>query len=81
MSMTSLTASMDHTRLIHKTDSGYTDTKISLTKIMDGREPDTELQSEDVLYSPNNAAESLLYRAAPGIFQSASSAAICGAFY
>jgi polysaccharide export outer membrane protein len=75
------TASMDHTRLIHKTDSGYTDTKISLKKIMNGREPDKELQSEDVLYIPNNAAKSLLYRTTPGIFQSASSAAIYGAIY
>ena len=75
------TASMDHTRLIHKTDSGYTDVQVSLKKIMNGREPDTELQAEDILYIPNSAAKSLIYRTAPSIFQSASSAAVYGAIY
>ncbi|MCU1340709.1 MAG: polysaccharide biosynthesis/export protein [Candidatus Acidoferrum typicum] len=75
------TASMDHTRLIHKTDSGYTDTQVSLKKIMNGHEPDTELQAEDILYIPNSVAKSLIYRTAPSIFQSASSAAIYGAIF
>jgi polysaccharide export outer membrane protein len=75
------TASMDNARLIHKTDSGYTDAHIRLKKIMNGHEPDTELQAEDILYVPNSAAKSLIYRTAPGIVQSASSAAVYGAIF
>jgi len=73
------TASITHVRLIHKTDTGYTDTQIPLKKIMNGQSPDTELQAEDILYIPNSSAKSLIYRTAPSIFQSASSAAIYGA--
>jgi len=73
------TASIAHIRLIHKTDSGYIDTKIPLKKIMNGQSPDTELQAEDILYIPNSSAKSLIYRTAPSIFQSASAAAIYGA--
>jgi polysaccharide export outer membrane protein len=75
------TASIDHARLIHKTDSGYTDTQIPLKKIMNGHQPDTELQAEDILYIPNSSAKSLIYRTVPGIVQSASSAAIYGAIF
>ena len=75
------TASMDHTRLIHKTDSGYTDTQIPLKKIMNGKVPDPELQANDILYVPNSATKSLIYRTAPGIIQSASSAAVYGAIF
>jgi polysaccharide export outer membrane protein len=77
----SRTASMDRTRLIHKTDSGYTDTQVSLKKIMNGHEADKDLQAEDILYVPNSAAKSLIYRTVPGIIQSASSAAIYGAAF
>jgi hypothetical protein len=48
---------------------------------MNGHEPDTELQAEDILYVPNSAAKSLIYRTAPGIVQSASSAAVYGAIF
>jgi polysaccharide export outer membrane protein len=75
------TASMDHTRLIHKTDSGYTDTQIPLKKIMNGKVPDPELQANDILYVPKSGVKSLVYRTVPGIVQSASSAAIYGAIF
>jgi polysaccharide export outer membrane protein len=75
------TASIGHARLIHKTDSGYTDTHIPLKKIMNGQEPDTELQANDILYVPNSSAKSLIYRTVPGIIQSTSSAAIYGAIF
>jgi polysaccharide export outer membrane protein len=73
------TASMGHVRLIHKTATGYTDTQIPLKKIMDGHEPDSELQAEDILYIPVSGAKSLFYRTAPSIIQSAASAAVYGA--
>ena len=75
------TASIDHARVIRKTDSGYEDTQIHLKRIMDGHEDDRELQAEDILYIPNSATKSLLYRTAPSIVESASSAAIYGAIF
>jgi polysaccharide export outer membrane protein len=73
------TASLGRVRLIHKTASGYTDTQIPLKKIMDGHEPDSELQAEDILYIPLSGTKSLFYRTAPSIIQSAASAAVYGA--
>jgi polysaccharide export outer membrane protein len=75
------TASLNQARLIHKTDSGYTDTHIALKQIMNGHEPDMELQAEDILYVPNSAAKSAIYRTLPGIVQSAGSAAVYGAIF
>ena len=75
------TASIDNARLIHRTDSGYTDIQIRLKKIMNGQGPDTELQAEDILYIPNNSAKSLIYRIVPGVIQSTSSAVIYGAIF
>ena len=77
----SRTASLDHARLIHKADSGYTDSKIPLKKIMDGHQPDTELQAEDILFIPNSAMKSVVYHGLPGIVQSAANAAIYGAVF
>jgi polysaccharide export outer membrane protein len=75
------TASIGQVRLIHKTESGYMDTQIPLKQIMNGHKADMELQAEDILYIPNSSAKSLIYRTAPGILQSASSAAIYGAVF
>src|SRR6185295_14841032 len=73
-------AALDHARVIHKTDLGYTDTQIPLKKIMNGQVPDTELQAEDILYVPNSGAKSALYSFLPGIVQTASRAAVYGGF-
>jgi polysaccharide export outer membrane protein len=75
------TASMGHIRLIHKTDSGYTDIAVPLKKIINGQVPDSELQAEDILYIPRSGPKSLIYRTVPGVVQSASSAAIYGAIF
>jgi len=70
------TASMRHARLIRKTALNYSDTQISLKKIMDGQQPDLELQPEDVLYIPNSTIKSMVYKGVPSIMQSASNAAV-----
>jgi polysaccharide export outer membrane protein len=75
------TASIGHVRLIHKTETGYTDTIVPLKKIMNGQKADAQLQAEDILYIPRSGPKSLLYRTAPGIVQSTSSAAIYGAMF
>ncbi len=70
------TAAMHHARLIRKTAVNYSDTQISLKKIMNGQQPDVALQPEDVLYIPNSTAKSIVYRGVPAILQSASNAAV-----
>ena len=74
------TASLDRARLIRKTDFGYVEFNVPLRKILKGQKSDEQMQAEDILYIPNNAAKSILYRGLPGIVQSASSAAIYTAY-
>ncbi len=66
-------------RLIRRKESNYSDTEVSLKKIMNGQENDLELQPEDVLYIPNSTAKSVVYRGVPSILQSASNAAVYSA--
>ena len=70
------TASLSNTRLIRKTANGYTDTTLSLSKILKGSAADSQLQPDDILYIPNSATKSVVYRTAPSIVSSASTAAI-----
>jgi polysaccharide biosynthesis/export protein len=70
------TASMSNARLIRKTPNGFTDTTIALNKILKGKIADSQLQSDDILYVPNSAVKSAIYRTVPSIVSSASSAAI-----
>jgi polysaccharide biosynthesis/export protein len=73
------TAAMRHVRLIRRKESNYSDTEVSLKKIMNGQESDVELQPEDVQYVPNSTAKLVVYRGVPSILQSASSAAVYSA--
>jgi polysaccharide export outer membrane protein len=70
------TASLSNTRLIRKTANGYTDTTLSLSKILKGSAADSQLQPDDILYIPNSATKSVIYHTAPSIVSSASTAAI-----
>jgi polysaccharide biosynthesis/export protein len=70
------TASLSNTRLIRKTANGYTDTTISLNRILKGSAADSQLQPDDILYIPNSATKSVIYRTAPSIVSSAGTAAI-----
>jgi polysaccharide export outer membrane protein len=70
------TASLSNTRLIRKTANGYTDTTISLSRILKGSAADSQLQPDDILYIPNSATKSVIYHTAPSIVTSASTAAI-----
>lgn len=77
---TKSTASLNKTRLIRKSDTGYTDTTIALKKVLHGNEPDEQLQADDIVYVPNSAAKSILYRGAPSVVDAAGSAAIYSAY-
>jgi polysaccharide export outer membrane protein len=70
------TASLSNARLIRKTANGFTDTTLSLSKILKGSTADSQLQADDILYVPNSAVKSAVYRTAPSIVSSASTAAI-----
>lgn len=70
------TAALSSTRLIRKTGNSFTDTKVALNKILKGSEIDSQLQADDILYIPNSAAKSAIYRTAPSIVSSAATAAI-----
>ena len=70
------TASLNKTKLIRKGDNGYVETSVALKKVLNGNEPDQQLHADDILYVPNSAGKSILYRGVPGVAQAASSAAI-----
>lgn len=70
------TSSLNHTRLIHKGPSGYTETPLQLKKVLNGQQADFQLQAEDIVYIPSNAAKALVYRTAPSIASSAAGAAV-----
>ena len=62
------------------TSSGYVEIPVSLKSILKGQENDREMQAEDILYIPNNAGKSILYRGVPGLVDAATSAAIYRAY-
>lgn len=70
------TACLDRAKLIRKTNAGYVEIPVALKKILKGRESDRQMDAEDILYIPNSAGKSVLYRGLPGVVQSAGSAAV-----
>ena len=70
------TASLSHARLIRKTATGYTEVPIFLKKIIRGEDAAPQLQTEDILYIPNNVVKSLLTQQVPSALSTASGAAI-----
>jgi polysaccharide export outer membrane protein len=70
------TASLSGTRLIRRTANGFTDTTLALNKILKGSLADSQLQADDILYIPNSAVKSAVYRTVPSIVSNAGSAAI-----
>jgi polysaccharide export outer membrane protein len=70
------TASLSHAKLIRKRGSGYADVPLPLKKIIEGAEPDVQLQTEDILYIPSSVVKSMFSRTVPSIVSSASAAAV-----
>ena len=70
------TASLSHARLFRKTATGYTEVPIVLKKIIRGEDAAPQLQTEDILYIPNNAVKSALTQQVPSALSAASGAAI-----
>jgi polysaccharide export outer membrane protein len=72
------TAALNRVVIVHKTGNTYSENTISVSKIMHGHQPDVELQADDILYVPNSAVKSVVYRGLPSIVESASNAAVYG---
>ncbi len=53
-----------------------TEIPMNLGKIFSGRKPDTFLQPKDIVFVPNSAAKSVLYRGSQAALQTATGAAI-----
>lgn len=72
------TAKEDATRLIRKVNGNYQESVLPLRAIEQGKKPDMQLESDDVLYVPFSMARNVVLGAS-GIVSSTSSAAIYAA--
>jgi polysaccharide biosynthesis/export protein len=71
------TASLSHSKIIHRTPSGAQETDIHLSALLQGKSPDLPLEPEDILFVPN----SKLKTAAAGSFNSVVQAATTAIVY
>ncbi|WP_158749793.1 polysaccharide biosynthesis/export family protein [Acidobacterium sp. S8] len=69
------TAKEDDTRLIRKANGSYQDSIVPLKDIEEGKQPDKELQADDVLYIPFSMTKHVILATA-GIVSSTTAAAI-----
>ena len=69
------TAKEDATRLIRKVNGSYQDSIVPLKDIEEGKQPDKELQADDVLYIPFSMTKHVILATA-GIVSSTTAAAI-----
>ena len=75
---TTHTSAISRARII-RTDTATgkrTEIPMNLGQILSGRKPDTMLQPRDVVFVPNSAAKSVLYRGSEAALQTATGAAI-----
>lgn len=54
---TNHTAKMGGARIIHKTPTGMTETKVQLKKMLEAKSPDITLQADDILFVPVSGAK------------------------
>ncbi len=74
---TNRTAQMGGVRIIHKTPSGMTETRVQLKKMLEAKSPDIALQADDILFVPVSGARVLAGRT----FEAAMSAATAVSIY
>jgi polysaccharide export outer membrane protein len=70
------TASLDHAKVIRKTQDGPKEIPVHLSKIMQAKAQDIELKDEDILFIPSSAAKSATRRGLEAILQTATGLAI-----
>jgi len=73
---TTPTSSLNRSRLLRRTASGYSETPLELKKIMKGREPDLPLEADDIVVIPSSNTKRFVYQGVPGALQAAGVAAV-----
>jgi polysaccharide biosynthesis/export protein len=71
------TAALSRAKIIHKAQSGYREADVHLSRLLQGKAPDMELEAEDIVFVPNSKLKS----AAAGGFSSAVQAATTAVIY
>jgi polysaccharide export outer membrane protein len=74
---TNRTAKLSAARIIHKSSSGMSETKIEIKKMLEAKVPDVTLQADDILFIPVSSAKVLAGRT----FEAAMSAATAVTIY
>jgi polysaccharide biosynthesis/export protein len=74
---TNHTAKMSGVRIIHKTPTGMTETKVQLKKMLEAKAPDVTLQADDILFVPISGVRVVAART----FEAAISAATAVSVY
>jgi polysaccharide export outer membrane protein len=62
-------------RVIRKVGTGFEEQAVNLKRVLEGKDQDPVLKADDIVYVPSSALRSIVARA-PGIAQSAASAAV-----
>lgn len=73
---TTRTAKVGSARLIRQTSHGRVELPVSLKQIVKGKEADTVLQNDDILYVPNSAVKTVADRTVPQIVAATTSAVV-----
>jgi polysaccharide biosynthesis/export protein len=74
---TNHTAKMSGVRILHKTPTGVTETRVQLKKMLEAKAPDVTLQSDDILFVPISGARVVAARS----FEAAITAATAVSVY
>jgi polysaccharide biosynthesis/export protein len=70
------TASLNSSKVIHKTPTGATETAVHLKQILEGKAEDLKLQADDILFVPHSAGKAAAMRGMDAALQAATGAAI-----
>jgi polysaccharide export outer membrane protein len=73
---TNPTAALNSSKLIRKTDDGRKEIPLPLKKILSAKEPDCNLQPDDIVFVPSSAAKSATRRGLEAVIQAATGVAI-----
>ena len=73
---TTRTAKLSGTRIIHKSDSGVTETTVKLQKILAAKAPDVALEADDILFVPTSTSKLVAGRTIEAAMQAATAVSI-----
>jgi polysaccharide biosynthesis/export protein len=73
---TNPTAALQDLKLVRTTSAGRQETAINLKRILEAKDPDVKLQTDDIIFVPTSAAKSVTRRSLEAIIQTATGVAI-----